>query len=605
MIVIVHDGDAARGAEIASHLARRLACAVAPVAGATEGELLAAAARGQHLVVVGSFRDATDLALTRRSLGSVDGEVHAYRVVDGPAGGAASAESGDAGLPVSAAGRSADAVAGAIWQDACEMVVLSPPDPFWAQKAEHERALLARELGALAISIEHVGSTAVAGLAAKPVVDILVTIDRLDDPARLLGPMGQAGYAFVDYPENISRWFFRKGTPRSHHVHVAEHGGSEHRALLDFRDALRADAVTRESYERLKHALAAAHPRERAAYGAGKTAFVDATLAAWRARATPALPGVARSPPGGGGRLRRHARRAFIFTRALGSNAVNMVSKDLHAALRRSTGRGVDGQPPETIARYFQFCLQDYCRDLGVPDGGVDEFLRGKVVLEYGPGDIPGVALLMVARGAERAICVDRFPLLRLSETNRAAVTALAASLPPAQRERLASCFTEPDHRGALHPDRVRVVVDRDGLSGLRGQADIVISRAVLEHVNRLDRTLEDSVLALRPGGVACHVVDLKSHGFEWEHPLDFLTVPSWLWRSMSSHNGSMSNRRRLSDYRRIVAGLPVSDLTITPTDVIPPELAESIRPRLAREFASCDLDDLTTLGFWMSLCRA
>ena len=99
--------------------------------------------------------------------------------------------------------------------------------------------------------------------------------------------------------------------------------------------------------------------------------------------------------------------------------------------------------------------------------------------------------------------------------------------------------------------------------------------------------------------------MDLKDHDFQWGHPLDFLTVSPLLWRLMSSHNGSMPNRLRISDYRRILAPLPLQDVKFTVTDSIDAARAEAMRPRLAAPFRNRDIEDLTTLGFWLTARRA
>jgi GrpB-like predicted nucleotidyltransferase (UPF0157 family) len=284
VIVILNDRRAARRDEVGRLLAQRLGGAVVEADGMAREALLTAARSSPHLVVLGAFGGARAVHELRWALGTVDEEVHAYRLAArGDAGGTDDVSpEGDVGLQVDASGLREAEVAAALWGDLREEVVLVPHDPRWPELFEAERAALARELGGLATAIEHVGSTAVPGLAAKPVLDILITTARFAAPAPFVTPLRACGYAFVDYPGNVTRWFFRKGAPRTHHAHVVEHGGAEHHDHVDFRDALRADAAVRRRYEALKRELATAHPRDRAAYGAGKSALVAATLAAWR-----------------------------------------------------------------------------------------------------------------------------------------------------------------------------------------------------------------------------------------------------------------------------------------------------------------------------------
>jgi GrpB-like predicted nucleotidyltransferase (UPF0157 family) len=124
--------------------------------------------------------------------------------------------------------------------------------------------------------LEHVGSTAVPGLAAKPILDIAAG-RKPDSPATLYLPaLEAAGYTYRGDGGLPGRDFFRRGEPRTHHVHLVEYGGPHWRRYLVFRDALRSDPDLLKAYEHLKHGLAARHPHDREAYIHGKTAFVEA-----------------------------------------------------------------------------------------------------------------------------------------------------------------------------------------------------------------------------------------------------------------------------------------------------------------------------------------
>jgi len=133
------------------------------------------------------------------------------------------------------------------------------------------------------IAIEHIGSTAIPGLRAKPIIDILVVVPALTQARRTLpDPLQAMGYAFWADNPKTDRLFFVKGLPpaatgRTHHVHVAE-PGSEALLSLRFRDHLRAHRTDAQRYERLKDALALQHHSDREAYTAAKTAFVQDIL---------------------------------------------------------------------------------------------------------------------------------------------------------------------------------------------------------------------------------------------------------------------------------------------------------------------------------------
>jgi GrpB-like predicted nucleotidyltransferase (UPF0157 family) len=163
-------------------------------------------------------------------------------------------------------------------------IVIVAYDPAWPALFEQERAKLAAALGALVVAIEHVGSTAVPGLAAKPIIDLMVGVRSLTGArCRCVEALQAAGYAYM--PEYQS-WlpdelFFRKGLPGpwTHHVHVMEPSNPGWRRRLLFRDYLRAHPESADAYAKLKRDLAAAFKDDIAAYRNAKDAFVAETMA--------------------------------------------------------------------------------------------------------------------------------------------------------------------------------------------------------------------------------------------------------------------------------------------------------------------------------------
>ena len=163
------------------------------------------------------------------------------------------------------------------------------PDPAWPLLARDELDRIGRALGAVAVRLEHVGSTAVPALAAKPIVDLLVSVASLEPPERYVGPLERLGYLYAPAPESPDRRFFAKPPerPRAFHLHVCAAGGGEELRHLAVRDLLRADADEAARYAALKRGLAARHPQDRLAYIAGKEAYMDALEAralAWARR---------------------------------------------------------------------------------------------------------------------------------------------------------------------------------------------------------------------------------------------------------------------------------------------------------------------------------
>jgi len=288
------------------------------------------------------------------------------------------------------------------------------------------------------------------------------------------------------------------------------------------------------------------------------------------------------------------------FLRAFATNQLARISPAAYVRLTGQTGRGEAGaESAESIAAYFRECFDDYARELGVPLAHMPDYLRDKVLLEYGPGDLPGVALLMYAYGAEKVYCVDRFPLVALSEKNQRALAAMLAALPADARARAMAAF-----RGsALDSNAVEYLVRADGLSGIDATIDLVFSRAVLEHVNDLDATFRDMANALRPGGRALHQVDLKSHGLHKANRLDFLTWRDSVWDLMYSGKG-FPNRHRVDRYRQAAASAGLATTALRPTELARQHEIDDVRPRLAPRFRALPDEDLAWLGFWLDAGR-
>ncbi len=165
-----------------------------------------------------------------------------------------------------------------IWDNLHEAVEIVPYSPDWAGQFEAERKKIAQALHERALRIEHIGSTAIPGLSAKPIIDILVSVANLDEATGCIASLAELGYTFVDYPDNTERLFFRKGFPRTHHIHLVEAGGREEYEKIRFRDALRASPALRAAYMALKKELSEAHRYDRARYSERKSKFVHDIL---------------------------------------------------------------------------------------------------------------------------------------------------------------------------------------------------------------------------------------------------------------------------------------------------------------------------------------
>jgi GrpB-like predicted nucleotidyltransferase (UPF0157 family) len=160
-------------------------------------------------------------------------------------------------------------------------ITLLPHDPAWARRYARERDRICCALGGRAVRIEHVGSTAVPGLRAKPILDVAVGVasPSEDDLRRRLEPLGLVWRG--DVPSDGGLLFVLEERPDRGvaHVHVVELGGDEWRQYLAFRDRLRRDPPARAAYLELKETLAARFPHDRRAYTDAKAAFIEALLA--------------------------------------------------------------------------------------------------------------------------------------------------------------------------------------------------------------------------------------------------------------------------------------------------------------------------------------
>ena len=130
-------------------------------------------------------------------------------------------------------------------------------DPSWVERFTEERSRIQRALGPSARSVEHIGSTAVPGLAAKPIVDIIVSVDDPNDERTYRTQLEEAGYVLrVREPDHR---MFR--TPeRDVHIHIWRSGSDDERRHLIFRDWLRSHPADRADYERTKRMLAGNWP---------------------------------------------------------------------------------------------------------------------------------------------------------------------------------------------------------------------------------------------------------------------------------------------------------------------------------------------------------
>ena len=159
-------------------------------------------------------------------------------------------------------------------------IIIEPYDPTWPPKFETEKGVLTAVLAPwLAGTIEHIGSTAVPGLPAKPVIDIMGAVRDLPSSQPAIEALRPFNYCYFPYKAKLMHWFC-KPTPasRTHHLHLVPFESQLWRERLAFRDCLRSDPATREAYRQLKLKLAAQFRNDRDAYTEAKTDFIRSVL---------------------------------------------------------------------------------------------------------------------------------------------------------------------------------------------------------------------------------------------------------------------------------------------------------------------------------------
>lgn len=159
-------------------------------------------------------------------------------------------------------------------------IELADYDASWPLRFADERALLRDVLAPwLAGEIEHIGSTAVPGLVAKPVIDLMAPVRSLQDSREAIAAAAAAGYVHFPYRAESMHWFCKPSPAfRTHHLHLVPMDSVLWRQRLAFRDALRRDFALATEYAALKRRLAADHRFDREAYTDGKSPFIGRVL---------------------------------------------------------------------------------------------------------------------------------------------------------------------------------------------------------------------------------------------------------------------------------------------------------------------------------------
>jgi len=200
---------------------------------------------------------------------------------------------------------------------------------------------------------------------------------------------------------------------------------------------------------------------------------------------------------------------------------------------------------------YINEVFNDYFVNSGLDANSI----LGKTILEIGPGENLGVALRFLAAGAARVVCIDRFNSLLGEEMQTEVYRTLFSGLQKSEQENLKDVISFCDGTFRINTAKLEYLnVSAENLdrSFPPLSFDLIVSRAVLEHVLLIEPAMEAMHKMLKPGGFMLHEVDFRDHGIFTNYklpPLTFLSLSTAKWIAMTSNLGA-PNRRMLGYYK-------------------------------------------------------
>jgi GrpB-like predicted nucleotidyltransferase (UPF0157 family) len=158
------------------------------------------------------------------------------------------------------------------------LVEVRPYTNDWPRLFEEERRRLYDAIGDYVLDIQHIGSTSVPGLDAKPIIDIGIAVANFEEAAICIGPLERLGYIYHGENGIPRRHFFTQGEPRTHNLHMNELDSHDWMVTMRFRDYLRGHPEAARAYAELKRELAIRHQHDREAYQDGKNQLIQELL---------------------------------------------------------------------------------------------------------------------------------------------------------------------------------------------------------------------------------------------------------------------------------------------------------------------------------------
>lgn len=160
------------------------------------------------------------------------------------------------------------------------VVRLDDYTPLWIELYREEAERIRAAIGHLIIDLQHIGSTAIPGIKAKPILDLMAGVARLHEALLCRTPLEALGYDYAAHAGVAHDYVFGKGVVRTHLLHVVEYESAEWTNHLRFRDRLRNDRELAQEYERLKEELSRKFSENRAEYTSAKSKFICQVIAA-------------------------------------------------------------------------------------------------------------------------------------------------------------------------------------------------------------------------------------------------------------------------------------------------------------------------------------
>jgi SAM-dependent methyltransferase len=282
---------------------------------------------------------------------------------------------------------------------------------------------------------------------------------------------------------------------------------------------------------------------------------------------------------------------------------------------------GYSGKPQEEVA-YIQTVLTDYLTYAGLSA----EVLRGKRILEIGPGYNLGLALRMLSLGAAQVVSIDKFYSLLDGEKQRKIYRTLREGLTDQEKELFDQAITLEEHH-KINPDRLKYLYGQGIDEGTPifdpHSFDLIISRAVLEEIYNLDAAFSAMDHLLVSGGIMIHKIDLRDYNMFSRygmHPLTFLTIPERIYYWMTKD--TINPKRRLINYYRdkmedlgYEAKILITHIVGKQEELIPYketievgvdysqatlDLLDQIRPKLDNRFKNLSNDILMVTGIFL-----